>query len=60
MPQPYNLVPVYMTLVDWWELLPGIDVAIKHLREVGSEDANEKANNLAVIKDNIERQSCNH
>ena len=54
MPQPEpTLVPVYMTEVDWRQVITVLDHNIYYLTKNNVKDV---AGILSIIKDNIERQ----
>lgn len=55
MPQPEpTLVPVYMTEVDWRQVITELDHNIYYLTKNNVKDV---AGILSIIKDNIERQT---
>jgi|SanBayMetagenome_1026888.scaffolds.fasta_scaffold52056_3 hypothetical protein len=55
MPQPDgSLIPVYMTEVDWRQVLTELDHNIYYLTKNNIKDV---AGILSMIKDNIERQT---
>ena len=55
MPQPDgNLIPVYMTEVDWGQVITELDLNIYYLTRNNNTYV---AGILSVIRDNIERQT---
>ena len=55
MPQPEpTLIPVYMTEVDWRQVITELDHNIYHLTRNNVKDIPDI---LTIIKDNIERQT---
>lgn len=55
MPQPSNLIPVYMTEVDWRQVITELDHNIYYLTK---NEVKDLAGILSIIKDNIERQTA--
>jgi hypothetical protein len=55
MPQPSNLIPVYMTEVDWKQVITELDHNIYYLTK---NEVKDLAGILSIIKDNIERQTA--
>lgn len=51
MPQPSNLIPVYMTEVDWRQVITQLNHNIYYL---ASTEVKDLAGILSIIKDNIE------